>query len=78
MNCITHKFLLYHATHFNFPSYKWFSSATDSDMTLTLARVVDSEDGSYVEGTKGVSMFYVRTRDPETQRLNNIQVKGRV
>ena len=23
--------------------YKWFSSATDSDMTLTLARVVDQE-----------------------------------
>lgn len=26
--------------------YKWFSSATDSDMTLTLARIVDP-DGSY-------------------------------
>ena len=26
--------------------YKWFSSATDSDMTLTLARVVDQE-GTY-------------------------------
>ena len=25
--------------------YKWFSSATDSDMTLTLARVV-AEDGT--------------------------------
>ena len=72
---ITHNFLLYPATLF---SYKWFSSATDSDMTLTLARVVDSEDGSFVEGTKGVSMFYVRTRDPETRRLNNIQVKRRV
>lgn len=28
--------------------YKWFSSATDSDMTLTLARVVD-EDGRIVK-----------------------------
>ena len=26
--------------------YKWFSSATDSDMTLTLARVVD-QDGTF-------------------------------
>jgi len=28
--------------------YKWFSSATDSDMTLTLARIVD-EDGTIGE-----------------------------
>ena len=28
--------------------YKWFSSATDSDMTLTLARIVD-KDGNHVQ-----------------------------
>ena len=28
--------------HYKLYGYKWFSSATDSDMTLTLARVVDS------------------------------------
>ena len=53
--------------------YKWFSSATDSDMTLTLARLVHEEDGSYVGGTKGISMFYLKTR--EAGRLNNIQVE---
>jgi len=29
--------------NFKLHGYKWFSSATDSDMTLTLARVVDGE-----------------------------------
>nr|XP_054748007.1 acyl-CoA dehydrogenase family member 11-like [Lytechinus pictus] len=33
---------------FNLHGYKWFSSATDSDMTLTLARIVD-DDGQYKE-----------------------------
>jgi hypothetical protein len=28
---------------YNLHGYKWFSSATDSDMALTLARVVDSQ-----------------------------------
>ncbi|KAK3084005.1 hypothetical protein FSP39_006649 [Pinctada imbricata] len=42
--------------------YKWFSSATDSDMTFTLARVVDNE-GQFVKGTKGLSLFYLETRD---------------
>ena len=54
--------------------YKWFSSATDSDVTLTLARIVDEEDGSFQEGTKGISMFYVKTRDQQG-KLNNIQVR---
>ncbi|XP_076452464.1 acyl-CoA dehydrogenase family member 11-like [Babylonia areolata] len=52
--------------------YKWFSSATDADMTFTLARVVDRH-GNTVEGTKGLSLFYVELRDGEG-RLNNIQV----
>merc|ERR1711971_492783 len=47
--------------------YKWFSSATDSDMALTLARVV--------RGGKvgGLSMFYLKTRREDGQ-LNGIQV----
>jgi hypothetical protein len=28
---------------YNLHGYKWFSSATDSDMALTLARVVDAQ-----------------------------------
>jgi len=53
--------------------YKWFSSATDADMTLTLARVQNS-DGSTVPGTKGLTMFYLLTRD-EDGKLNNIEVQ---
>merc|ERR1719305_561175 len=47
--------------------YKWFSSATDSDMALTLARVV--RDGRI----GGLSMFYLKTRGEDGQ-LNGIQV----
>jgi len=52
--------------------YKWFSSATDSDMTMTLARVVDSQN-STVSGGKGISMFYLKIRNQDGA-LNNIQV----
>lgn len=30
--------------HYKLYGYKWFSSATDSDMTITLARVCDQEN----------------------------------
>jgi alkylation response protein AidB-like acyl-CoA dehydrogenase len=53
--------------------YKWFSSATDSDMTLTLGRVVD-EQGNVCAGTKGLSMFYLLTRLENTNQLNGIQI----
>ena len=49
--------------------YKWFSSATDSDMALTLARVV--RDGRI----GGLSMFYLKTRGEDGQ-LNGIQVQS--
>jgi len=52
--------------------YKWFSSATDSDMTLTLARVLDA-DGATVKGSKGLSMFYLETKDKDGNS-NNIDV----
>jgi len=52
--------------------YKWFSSATDSDMTFTLARTV-GEDGQTIKGTKGLSMFFLRTRN-EDGSLNDIEV----
>ena len=49
---------------FRLYGYKWFSSATDSDMSMSLARV---------GGGDKLSMFYLKTRD-ETGKLNNIQV----
>ena len=51
--------------------YKWFSSATDSDMALTLARVV--RDGRI----GGLSMFYLKTRG-EDRQLNGIQVQSNI
>ena len=38
--------------------YKWFSSATDSNMAMTLARIVDA-DGNADGGSRGLSMFYL-------------------
>lgn len=52
--------------------YKWFSSATDANMTFTLARVVDSQ-GQYVQGTKGLSLFYLEVHN-EDGTLNNIEI----
>ena len=51
--------------HYRLYGYKWFSSATDSDMSLTLART-----------EKGLGMFYVKMRRGEDGggALNGIQV----
>uniref|UniRef100_T1J5D1 Acyl-CoA dehydrogenase/oxidase C-terminal domain-containing protein n=1 Tax=Strigamia maritima TaxID=126957 RepID=T1J5D1_STRMM len=53
--------------------YKWFSSATDSDMAFTLARI-PSQNGELIKGSKGVSMFYVETKNQFDGKMNNIQV----
>ncbi|KAM9330799.1 acyl-CoA dehydrogenase family member 11-like [Gastrophryne carolinensis] len=53
--------------------YKWFTSATDSDMTLTLGRVVNAQ-GRTIEGTKGLSLFYLQVYDADGQ-LNGIEVQ---
>ena len=52
--------------------YKWFSSATDSDMALTLARIDDGKT-DVVSGTRGISMFFLETRGGDG-KLNNISV----
>ena len=43
---------------FRLHGYKWFSSATDSNMAMTLARIVDA-DGNADGGSRGLSMFYL-------------------
>ncbi|XP_043924301.1 acyl-CoA dehydrogenase family member 11-like [Protopterus annectens] len=53
--------------------FKWFTSATDADMTLTLGRVMDAQ-GNTVEGSKGLSLFYLEMFT-EDGRLNNIEVQ---
>lgn len=52
--------------------YKWFSSATDADVTLTLARVVD-KNGNTVKGTRGLSLFYLEVHD-DNGEMNGIQM----
>ena len=44
--------------------YKWFSSATDSDMALVLAR-----------RKTGLDLFFVRTHDSLTNQLNGIRIE---
>ncbi len=47
---------------------KWFTSATTSQMALTLARIENAEAGS-----RGLSLFYLELRDHE-KNLNQIEV----
>ena len=51
--------------------YKWFTSATDADMTLTLARYV--VDGKPISEGKGLSMFFSKVKD-EKGTLNNLEL----
>ncbi|XP_042334935.1 acyl-CoA dehydrogenase family member 11-like isoform X2 [Sceloporus undulatus] len=53
--------------------FKWFTSAADSDVTLTLARIA-AANGQVEEGTRGLSLFYVKLRDEEGN-LNGIQIQ---
>lgn len=51
--------------------YKWFTSATDSNMALTLAREIENSE-DYLN-KKGLTLFYLETRNQEGY-LNNIEV----
>ncbi|KAK7934076.1 hypothetical protein WMY93_004972 [Mugilogobius chulae] len=44
---------------FKLYGYKWFTSATDADMTLTLARVQDPT-GALKPGSRGLSLFMLK------------------
>ncbi|XP_044304933.1 acyl-CoA dehydrogenase family member 11-like isoform X3 [Varanus komodoensis] len=52
---------------------KWFASAIDSDITLTLARI-RTADGQIEQGSKGLSLFYLKIRDEEGN-LNGIEIQ---
>ncbi|XP_009708673.1 PREDICTED: uncharacterized protein LOC104169454, partial [Cariama cristata] len=57
--------------------FKWFTSAADSDVTLTLARVADAEGQVRqfcLMGSSGLSLFFLKVRDEEG-KLNSIQVQ---
>lgn len=51
---------------------KWFTSATTSQMAITLARI-EEPDGRVVEGSRGLSAFYLETRDAQG-RLRDIEI----
>jgi putative acyl-CoA dehydrogenase len=51
---------------------KWFTSATTSQMAMTLARIEDA-GGATTPGSRGLSLFYLETRDAD-DRLNNIVI----
>ncbi|XP_070619118.1 acyl-CoA dehydrogenase family member 11-like isoform X2 [Erythrolamprus reginae] len=52
--------------------FKWFTSAADSDMTLTLARIV-GPDGQIKQGSRGLSLFYLKIY--EDGKLNGIKIE---
>ncbi|CAJ0928579.1 unnamed protein product, partial [Mesorhabditis belari] len=54
--------------------YKWFSSAIDADVALTLARVVDDK-GDAEKGSKGLSLFLLRIKKEDSNELNGIQME---
>ncbi|KAJ8414052.1 hypothetical protein AAFF_G00066500 [Aldrovandia affinis] len=53
--------------------FKWFTSATDADVTLTLGRVLDAH-GQSKQGSRGLSLFYAEVRDPQGN-LNGIEIQ---
>ena len=50
--------------------FKWFSSATDGDVALALART----DADTSKGSKGLSLFLIKIRDKQTGKLNGIRI----
>ncbi|XP_039254184.2 acyl-CoA dehydrogenase family member 11-like isoform X1 [Styela clava] len=55
---------------FTLHGYKWFSSATDADIAFTLARIID-ENGDIKQGSKGLSLFFLETRNPKDKKLDS-------
>ena len=58
---------------------KWFTSATNSEMAMTLARV-EEPDGSARLGSRGLSLFYVETRgaDGELADIEVLRLKDKL
>lgn len=58
---------------FKLYGFKWFTSATDADMTLTLARITD-EHGHTTPGTRGLSLFMAQVWSPDGS-TNGVEVQ---
>ncbi|RUP47150.1 hypothetical protein BC936DRAFT_146074 [Jimgerdemannia flammicorona] len=53
--------------------FKWFSSATTSDMAMLLARTKDPKSGEFTKGSKGLSLFLAEMRGLDG-KLNGVRV----
>ncbi|KAG0026329.1 hypothetical protein BGZ82_009529 [Podila clonocystis] len=53
--------------------FKWFSSATDADVTMLLARTHDPASRSMREGSKGLSLYLANVRDDQG-KLNGVRI----
>ena len=58
--------------HYLLNGVKWFTSATTSQMAMTLARIID-DSGNSVAGSRGLSLFYLELRD-DNEKLNGIEI----
>lgn len=55
--------------------YKFFSSATDADIALALARTVDPSTGKTTPGTKGLSLFLLKVDQPNHLQVMRLKQK---
>lgn len=55
--------------------YKFFSSATDANVALTLARIVDPDTGRTTQGTKGLSLFVTEVDQPNRLQVMRLKQK---
>ncbi len=53
---------------------KWFTSAADGDLALTLARVVDRQGGT-VPGSRGLTMFLVEVPRDERGSMLHVRIR---
>ncbi|KAI8057755.1 hypothetical protein BDF22DRAFT_615618, partial [Syncephalis plumigaleata] len=53
--------------------FKWFSSATDADMTLMLARARDPQTKQFRDGSRGLSVFFAKMRHADG-KLNGVRI----
>ncbi|KAG0230301.1 hypothetical protein BGW42_001043 [Actinomortierella wolfii] len=54
--------------------FKWFSSATDADVTMLLARTHDPADGNQMkQGSRGLSLYLAHVRNQDG-KLNGVRI----
>ncbi len=61
-----------HGDHYLLSGYKFFTSAITSECTLLLGKTTD-KGGHTKEGSRGLSCFFLKTRDQDG-KLNNMVV----